>query len=81
MTPPIPLRALPRGTDPSVFEKTAKATNSRWSLRRQCVIWRKRLKRRRDLRALVFASDSVLEDAGLTREELMAELDRPFWRK
>jgi uncharacterized protein YjiS (DUF1127 family) len=43
--------------------------------------WLDRIRHRRDLRRLAMAQpDSVLEDVGLSRGQVYAEADKPFWR-
>ena len=40
--------------------------------------WRRRARSRAELAAL---DDRTLRDLGLTRADLWAEIDKPFWRK
>ncbi|MEM7023904.1 MAG: DUF1127 domain-containing protein [Pseudomonadota bacterium] len=41
------------------------------------VVWRDRARQRRHLRSL---NNHMLRDLGLTRADVLAESDKPFWR-
>jgi uncharacterized protein YjiS (DUF1127 family) len=43
-------------------------------------VWRERVRSRRRLRALSHLDDHLLHDIGLTREALLSEAAKPFWR-
>jgi uncharacterized protein YjiS (DUF1127 family) len=44
-------------------------------------LWRERVRTRSDLRQLAQLDEGLLEDAGLTRSQLLYEASKLFWRK
>ena len=44
-------------------------------------LWRERGRYRRDLARLVFVGPHMLNDIGLTLDQALAQVDRPFWRQ
>jgi uncharacterized protein YjiS (DUF1127 family) len=49
--------------------------------RRAVAVLREWRRRSRDRSALAAFDDRMLRDIGITRGELLAEINKPFWRK
>jgi uncharacterized protein YjiS (DUF1127 family) len=81
-----PLRAAQRPTT-LPFAGSLQADHTKHGARallrriaRLILVWRERVRSRRQLGALSHLDDHLLRDIGLTREALVSEATKPFWR-
>ena len=63
-----------------MLKKIARPPNAMRHILTLFGVWQQRVRSRSQLRQLSRMDDHVLKDIGLTRNEVLFEASRPFWR-